>query len=588
MRTLWSRVSALCLLLAVLTVGMPTVSVTAHGEIVSEGYDVLDPASQPIETEAASILGISTAQVAALRADMLAALRNCEAECDIARYGIVYSREVNECLSGLIRNTMPEVLHISNWAFYHHERDGHVITRIGFTDYTYSKSEYQMMLQRCETVAEYMTRDLVNSDLTEVHKALLLHDRLAAWVDYDNASALAGNVPYECHTMYGALYDQVAVCDGYAKAYIYLLRRVGIESFVCRSGQLNHAWNVVKVENKWYHVDVTWDDPVWDVTGRVNHENFLRSSDGIYSTGHTATDYNTTPTDTKFESQNWPWNTSTTAFQYVNGRLYYVDNDRELLRYWEGDTLYNAISVEDTWRASATQGYTKNYTRLSADEQYLYYSLSKAVYRYDPVTGTSEQIYTPDFSYRPYHNIYGMIVRFDVLYCDVTDKPKFDVDTKALRQERVRYRENQVTHISIERLPYKLTYSTGEPLDTQGLQIKVWNANGTVQTLTEGFTVEGFDTTAAGERTLTVRYGGKETTFTVNVSPKMYGNVDKDGAITSTDARLVLQYAVQKINVTDLDTSAADVNRDGVVNSTDARLILQYAVKTIDTFPAAK
>ncbi len=584
MHKLWQRVLALCLLLSILTAAMPTVGVAAFGEVATEGYGDVSLASQPIDEESAAILGISVTQVASLRNDILNALLAMERECNVERYGIVYSNEVNTCLSDLISNTMPEVMHINNWMFYHGQRGDGILTRIEFTQYKYSKSEFQTMLDRCETVAEYLTRDLIDSDLTQVRKALLLHDRLAAWVDYDQASYLAGDIPYECHTMYSALYDQKSVCDGYAEAYVYLLRRVGIESFVCRSKQLNHAWNIVKVENKWYHVDVTWDDPVWDVTGRVNHQNFLRSSSGIYSTGHTAWDYNTTPTDTKFDSQDWPWYSSATEFQNVDGRLYYINNDREMLCYWEGNTLYDAISVEDTWWSSSTRYYTDNYARLSADEQYLYYSLSKAIYRYNPATGTVEQIYAPNFSNRPYHNIYGMKVLFDIVYCDVTDNPKFDADTKAQRQERLRYRDNAVSHITVVQLPRKLNYSIGQNLDTTGMQIKVWHTNGRWELLTEGFTVEGFNATAAGKQTLTVWYGGKSLSFTVEVREQTPGNVDGDEKITSTDARMVLQYAVRKIGDNSLDLAAADVNGDGRVDSTDARLILQMAVGKIKTF----
>jgi len=63
------------------------------------------------------------------------------------------------------------------------------------------------------------------------------------------------------------------------------------------------------------------------------------------------------------------------------------------------------------------------------------------------------------------------------------------------------------------------------------------------------------------------------------------GDVDGNGKVDSTDARLVLQYAVKKIAADALDTTAADVDGSGAVDSTDARLILQYAVKKIDEFP---
>ncbi|MBE6758314.1 MAG: hypothetical protein E7552_07215 [Ruminococcaceae bacterium] len=67
---------------------------------------------------------------------------------------------------------------------------------------------------------------------------------------------------------------------------------------------------------------------------------------------------------------------------------------------------------------------------------------------------------------------------------------------------------------------------------------------------------------------------------------EMRGDVDGSGRVDSTDARLVLQYAVEKV-ATLPSLGAADVDGSGTVDSTDARLILQYAVQKITGFPAA-
>lgn len=64
-----------------------------------------------------------------------------------------------------------------------------------------------------------------------------------------------------------------------------------------------------------------------------------------------------------------------------------------------------------------------------------------------------------------------------------------------------------------------------------------------------------------------------------------FGDVDGSGKVNSTDARLVLQFAVGKITEQALDSTAADVDGNGRIDSTDARLILQYAVNKIDVFP---
>ncbi len=64
------------------------------------------------------------------------------------------------------------------------------------------------------------------------------------------------------HTMFGTLIDQVAVCDGYAKSLMYLLNSCGIPTkFVGGTSEnMGHAWNIVKIQGKYYHVDATWGD----------------------------------------------------------------------------------------------------------------------------------------------------------------------------------------------------------------------------------------------------------------------------------------------------------------------------------------
>jgi hypothetical protein len=65
----------------------------------------------------------------------------------------------------------------------------------------------------------------------------------------------------------------------------------------------------------------------------------------------------------------------------------------------------------------------------------------------------------------------------------------------------------------------------------------------------------------------------------------LLGDVDGDGNITSTDARMTLQYYAGKIEEDKLNVAVADVDSDGNITSTDARLILQYYAGKITAWP---
>lgn len=96
--------------------------------------------------------------------------------------------------------------------------------------------------------------------MSEYEREKLLHDRLAAKVTYTGAD--------NAHNAYGALVEGKAVCEGYAEAYQYLLQCAGLQSFIAIGTSENpatgkpegHAWNVVRVDGSYYHVDLTWND----------------------------------------------------------------------------------------------------------------------------------------------------------------------------------------------------------------------------------------------------------------------------------------------------------------------------------------
>ena len=63
------------------------------------------------------------------------------------------------------------------------------------------------------------------------------------------------------------------------------------------------------------------------------------------------------------------------------------------------------------------------------------------------------------------------------------------------------------------------------------------------------------------------------------------GDVNGDGAVNTTDAKLIMQYDLGIIDADGLNLSVADVNGDGAVNTTDAKLIMQKDLGIISRFP---
>lgn len=104
---------------------------------------------------------------------------------------------------------------------------------------------------------------IISSSMSDFEKALEIHDWLIFNVDYDHT--------YSNYHAKNAFVDRSCVCQGYAEAFELMAEAAGLEAtFVSgvatNSGGVteSHAWNQVKMNGKWYNVDVTWDDPTHD------------------------------------------------------------------------------------------------------------------------------------------------------------------------------------------------------------------------------------------------------------------------------------------------------------------------------------
>lgn len=100
----------------------------------------------------------------------------------------------------------------------------------------------------------------LTDDMSELTREKILHDRLAEKITYDFTD--------NAHNAYGGMVENTAVCEGYAKAFQYLLYQAGISNFLVTgtgtpagsSTPEAHAWNLVRIDGDYYYVDLTWDD----------------------------------------------------------------------------------------------------------------------------------------------------------------------------------------------------------------------------------------------------------------------------------------------------------------------------------------
>lgn len=125
-------------------------------------------------------------------------------------------------------------------------------------------------------------------NLSTVEKIRYVNNYLIDNTDYD---ILAGNNVYN---IYGTLVEKKAVCEGYARACKYILDELEIPCIIACGIAKNsqnvtesHAWNYVKIDENWYALDITWNDPIINngtgrITDEIRYAYFLKGSNKFF------------------------------------------------------------------------------------------------------------------------------------------------------------------------------------------------------------------------------------------------------------------------------------------------------------------
>lgn len=142
-----------------------------------------------------------------------------------------------------------------------------------------SKEEINYMKQEISNEIEKINSKLTNVE-TDYEKELLIHDLLAANIDYYKYDDY-NNIPNIKHTVYGALVQNSAVCDGITKAFQIVLSKNDIESvFVTgETEDVAHAWCKVKIGGDYYNVDLTSDKTINEINKSLVVHSYFNVTD---------------------------------------------------------------------------------------------------------------------------------------------------------------------------------------------------------------------------------------------------------------------------------------------------------------------
>lgn len=265
-------------------------------------------------------------------------------DIDISPYEIQYTYG-NSYLNGeyaarqIVRdNVLHSTVSTIGFPIFTYKDNGNVAT----VKYTYHPAWTEDFIKR--VIAGYDEAiSLINLDDTDFAKALKLHDWIVKNVSYGMSKTYSDFAV-------GALANRSAVCAGYAQCYQFLLSQVGVQSIYIAANTTKepHAWNLVKIDGHYFHVDCTWDRGL-GVNPNVNHTYFMLNDEEFNANGYHTEDW-------KDPSKGYPTNNQCSIENkfYKDYKVMATDeqiaaNPIKIKHVYDDSTTYNTSS-SGHWR----------------------------------------------------------------------------------------------------------------------------------------------------------------------------------------------------------------------------------------------
>lgn len=120
-------------------------------------------------------------------------------------------------------------------------------------------------------VDKVITDNITNSTPTR-EKIKIIHDYIINNTQYDKLKyENKEDNTYKSNTAYGVLVEGFGTCNGYADAMSIFLNKMNIINYKVSNEE--HIWNLVYIDGNWYHLDLTWDDPISDTN--INRDTYF-------------------------------------------------------------------------------------------------------------------------------------------------------------------------------------------------------------------------------------------------------------------------------------------------------------------------
>ena len=136
-------------------------------------------------------------------------------------------------------------------------------------DHIYNSSEIKLINAKVKEIET----EIWNSTMNDEEKIKQAHNYIINNSKYDKDRSDNNIVNYKSDTAYGTLLEGYSLCGGYTDTMELFLEDLNIKSYKIASE--NHVWNAIYLNNAWYHLDLTWDDPITNDGSDILEYNFF-------------------------------------------------------------------------------------------------------------------------------------------------------------------------------------------------------------------------------------------------------------------------------------------------------------------------
>lgn len=140
-----------------------------------------------------------------------------------------------------------------------------------------------------DNVVDKIIAQNITPGMSDYEKVRAIHDYIILTTKYDYENVNNDTIPDIDFTAKGVLEKHIGVCRGYAEAFKLLMDELNIDCEIVTgyAGNVSHAWNIVKIDNEWFQIDCTYDDPLDennsnDTSNNLRYDYFLVTDTQMY------------------------------------------------------------------------------------------------------------------------------------------------------------------------------------------------------------------------------------------------------------------------------------------------------------------